>query len=68
MVATACLFFACKIEEQPRRLREVIDSIQKLFHKSNEPISQNSEVRNFLCVFFINIDIPPKGLSKLRKP
>jgi hypothetical protein len=45
MVATACLFFACKIEEQPRRLREVIDSIQKLFHKSNEPISQNSEVR-----------------------
>ena len=44
MVATACLFFACKVEEQPRRLREVIDSIQKLFHKSNEPISQNSEV------------------------
>jgi hypothetical protein len=43
MVATSCLFFACKVEEQPRRLREVIDSVQKVFHKSNEPISQNSE-------------------------
>lgn len=43
IVATSCLFFACKVEEQPRRLREFIDIVQSLFHKSNEPINHNSE-------------------------
>jgi len=47
MVATACLFFACKVEEQPRRLREFIEAIHKLFHSksaaSNEPFTHNSE-------------------------
>ncbi len=42
MVATSCLFFACKVEEQPRRLREFIDAIQKLFHKTNESTAANN--------------------------
>ena len=39
MVATSCLFFACKVEEQPRRLREFIEAIQKIFHPktANDP-------------------------------
>jgi len=58
IVATSCLFFACKVEEQPRRLREFIDIVQSLFHKSNEPINHNSEVSPpqphpifFACLF-----------------
>ena len=46
MVATACLFFACKVEEQPRRLREFIEAIHKTFHKTSEPIDPKSEVNN----------------------
>lgn len=42
-VATACLYFACKVEEQPRRLREFIEQVQYLLHRSNEPISINNE-------------------------
>ncbi len=41
-VATACLFFACKVEEQPRRLKEFIDHVQLLLH--NKTIEHGSEV------------------------
>jgi transcription initiation factor TFIIIB Brf1 subunit/transcription initiation factor TFIIB len=34
-VATACLFFACKVEEQPRRLKEFIECVHDMFHKSS---------------------------------
>ncbi len=45
MVATACLFFACKVEEQPRRLREFVEAIHKTFHKkSSEPSALTTEV------------------------
>jgi transcription initiation factor TFIIIB Brf1 subunit/transcription initiation factor TFIIB len=54
MVAAACLFFACKVEEQPRRLREFIEAIQKMFHQKNEPIAQNSEVKKGFRSFKLN--------------
>jgi cyclin T len=43
MIATSCLFFACKVEEQPRRLREFIDTIHRILHKVNEPLNPQSE-------------------------
>lgn len=50
MVATSCLFLACKVEEQPRRLREFIDAIQNLFHKSSSDL-HNIEVIKSIILF-----------------
>jgi hypothetical protein len=55
MVAAACLFFACKVEEQPRRLRDFIDSIQRLFHKGEPLGANNAEViLNFYINYYFN--------------
>ncbi|CAF0898205.1 unnamed protein product [Brachionus calyciflorus] len=39
MVATSCLFLACKVEEQPRRLSDFITAIHHLFRKANETMT-----------------------------
>lgn len=53
-MATACLFFACKVEEQPRRLKELIDNVQYLLHKPNES-NVHSEV-SFGQIFWNSLD------------
>jgi hypothetical protein len=53
MIATSCLFFACKVEEQPRRLREFIDTIHRILHKVNEPLNPQSEVSLRLLSIFM---------------
>lgn len=45
MVATSCLFLACKVEEQPRRLKEFIEAIQRLFHRSSTDTQNPEEFR-----------------------
>lgn len=52
MVAAACLFLACKIEEHPRRLTDLINGIQRLFKKANESVGLTREV----CLV-LNLDL-----------
>ncbi len=52
IVAAACLFFACKVEEHPRPLKQFIETIQQLIHRSTEPLNPNSEVNIEIRSFF----------------
>jgi len=60
VVAASCLFLGCKTEEEPRRIRDVINLSHKLGFSNIDPREESEDI-----VHIYEIEDPPK-LGKLQ--
>ena len=49
-MAPACLFLACKVEEQPRKVDHIIKAVYRILCRDKQPLEPNSEVMHHYLI------------------